>query len=66
MPLYEFKCEECSLIQELICSISKRNEPVERKCLDNSEKDCKFVKVEIVKVSEPVFKGTGFYATDYK
>jgi putative FmdB family regulatory protein len=64
MPLYEYKCEKCDKVFE---GFSTRS----RSCSEDPGEPCPECKeqgkrVEISTTSEPVFKGKGFYATDYK
>jgi putative FmdB family regulatory protein len=58
MPIYEFKCETCSHIDEVLMKI---NDPAPEKC---SECGAKVHKI----MSQTSFslKGTGWYVTDYK
>lgn len=59
MPTYEYKCNECNYVFELFQSMSA--EPV-KEC-----PNCKgLVKRLIGTGSGPIFKGSGFYQTDYK
>lgn len=60
MALFEYKCESCSDIKEIL-------EKYEDNC-DKSCDKCKGImkRVDISRVSKPVFKGSGFYETDYK
>ncbi len=59
MPTYEYKCKKCGYVFELFQTMSA--EPV---------KTCPKCKGEVKRLigpgSGPIFKGTGFYQTDYK
>ncbi len=59
MPTYEYKCNHCGYVFELFQTMSA--EPV---------KTCPKCKGEVKRLigpgSGPIFKGTGFYQTDYK
>ncbi len=59
MPTYEYKCKECGYVFELFQTMSA--EPV---------KICPKCKGEVKRLigpgAGPIFKGTGFYQTDYK
>jgi len=59
MPTYEYKCLECGDLFELFQKITE--EPVTEcpKCKGN-------VKRLIGMGAGPIFKGSGFYQTDYK
>lgn len=59
MPTYEYKCLECGHLFELFQRITE--EPVKEcpKCKGN-------VKRLIGMGAGPIFKGSGFYQTDYK
>lgn len=59
MPTYDYKCLECDYRFELLQSMTA--EPV-KLCPKCSGK----VKRLIGAGSGPIFKGTGFYQTDYK
>jgi putative FmdB family regulatory protein len=59
MPTYEYKCTECGYMFELFQTMSA--EPV---------KICPICKGRVKRLigpgAGPIFKGTGFYQTDYK
>lgn len=64
MPLYEYRCEKCGKTFD-----SYRSRATS--CNEDSGSECPTCKeiskrVEISTTSDPVFKGKGFYATDYK
>ena len=58
MPIYEFKCESCSNIDEILMKIS---DPNPEKCTQCGAKVNK-----IMSRSSFSLKGNGWYATDYK
>ncbi len=59
MPTYEYKCNKCGHIFEVFQSMSA--EPI---------KSCPNCKGEVKRLigpgAGPIFKGSGFYQTDYK
>jgi putative FmdB family regulatory protein len=59
MPTYEYKCSECGYTFELFQSMSAEPVKVCPKCNG-------YVKRLIGPGLGPIFKGTGFYETDYK
>jgi len=59
MPTYDYKCQECGHAFELF---QKMSDPVLKKCPECKGK----VKRLIGAGSGLIFKGSGFYATDYK
>ena len=59
MPTYEYKCTECGYMFELFQTMSAEPVKVCPKC--NGK-----VKRLIGPGAGPIFKGTGFYQTDYK
>ena len=59
MPIYEYKCSDCGFEFETMHGI---NETPKLKCENCESKN-------VVRMMSPgafVFKGSGFYATDYK
>jgi len=60
MPTYTFRCvnKECDNVFELWMSMKETHEPKCEKCHSKSER-------EIEGGSGIVFKGSGFYSTDY-
>ena len=58
MPIYEFKCDSCSHIDEHLMKIT---DPAPEKCSLCGGKVHK-----IMSLSSFSLKGTGWYATDYK
>jgi len=59
MPTYDYKCKKCNNLFEVFQSMS--SEPVKTCPKCGGE-----VKRLIGAGSTPIFKGTGFYQTDYK
>ncbi len=59
MPTYEYKCNDCGYTFELFQPMSADPVKVCPKCKGN-------VKRLIGPGLGPIFKGTGFYETDYK
>ncbi|MFP4460203.1 MAG: FmdB family zinc ribbon protein [Candidatus Zixiibacteriota bacterium] len=59
MPIYEYKCTKCGHISECICKASTVNEKKCEKCGETAKRLFP-TKVGLV------FKGDGFYITDYK
>ena len=59
MPTYDYKCKSCGNIFEVFQSMSAEKIKVCPKCGGA-------VKRLIGAGSTPIFKGTGFYETDYK
>lgn len=59
MPIYEYKCKQCGKIVETLV-LKPEDEP----------KKCPYCGGKLVKIFSGgvgfVFKGAGFYATDYK
>lgn len=59
MPTYEYKCKECGNVFEVMQKFS-----------DKPLTNCNICDGEVKKIisagASPVFKGTGFYQTDYK
>lgn len=56
MPLYEYKCEKCGIFERL-----QKGFEVLEKC-----PVCKSKVKKLLSSFRPVFKGSGFYETDYK
>ena len=57
MPIYEYKCEKCGEIFEVV---QKINEPPLKKCIK-----CGGMVVKILSPPAIQFKGSGWYITDY-
>jgi putative FmdB family regulatory protein len=57
MPIYEYKCTKCEKIFELF---QKMNDEPLKKC------DCGGKVMRVFHPPGIVFKGSGFYTTDYK
>ena len=60
MPHYQYKCKKCNCEFELMQSITAS---VKRKCPECKKKKLKRL---IGSGSGIIFKGSGFYATDYR
>lgn len=58
MPIYEFKCENCGNIDELLMKISEPNPDKCTKCQGPVHK--------LMSMSSFSLKGSGWYVTDYK
>lgn len=59
MPTYEYKCPECGYVFELFQTMSAEPVKICPRCGGK-------VKRLIGPGAGPIFKGTGFYQTDYK
>lgn len=59
MPTYDYKCKECGAIQEEFHKMNDSPQVICRAC------GCKMVKL-ISYGGGVIFKGSGFYETDYK
>jgi len=59
MPTYQYKCKECGHMFEVFHSMSAEPIKICPKCKGS-------VKRLIGPGAGPIFKGTGFYQTDYK
>ena len=57
MPLYEYKCQKCKSVLEVL---QKINEPPLKKC-----PACEGPLKKIISSSAIQFKGSGWYVTDY-
>lgn len=58
MPIYTFKCR-CGHKQDMICKSSDKDVRACTKC------GCGMKRM-VSKTGKPLFKGSGFYETDYK
>lgn len=59
MPIYEYRCLKCNFLEQKLENI---NAPTCRVC-----PKCNGVSRRILsETSPPIFKGSGFYVTDYK
>lgn len=58
MPIYEYACPKCGAVREVMRVIEERDLPVYCECSESMERQ----------LARPGlhFKGSGFYATDYK
>ena len=61
MPTYDFNCEKCGKIDEYYVPLTNS---IQENC--SCGKKCKLKKLETFGKSKPIFKGEGFYETDYK
>ncbi len=59
MPIYEYRCTKCGEIFEVFHMAGEDVEPKCPKCLGKAERI-------LSPIGGLVFKGAGFYATDYK
>ena len=60
MPTYEYKCEKCGKHFDVMKPMADCNK--EEKC-----SKCKVVAIKLISSGYGIiFKGTGFYQTDYK
>jgi predicted nucleic acid-binding Zn ribbon protein len=68
MPLYEYKCNKCELTLSDIRKVKDRDnlkQIQEDGCIHKLEgSECELIRVTS-KTNEPIFKGNGFYSTDY-
>jgi putative FmdB family regulatory protein len=65
MPVYNYKCEECSLQIDEIKKIEDRDIIDYELCPKLIRSDECQMKRKVSEPTNPVFKGTGFYSTDY-
>jgi len=72
MPIYEYICPGCAYELEILQKMDE-DAPTCTKCIEEYKKDDKVVsevhrqmKRKVSNIAPPVFKGSGFYATDYK
>jgi len=66
MPTYEYECTKCGAISEVVQSI---NEPPRRRFRKTDRPNCTCtapVKRHIGRGAGIIFKGSGFYQTDYR
>ena len=63
MPIYEFQCKECGTIKEILCK-----EYLDRAMIESECAQCEKTTAHDKIMSAPnhIYKGSGFYATDYK
>lgn len=71
MPLYEYKCSKCEITLSDIRKVKDRDKLDsirERGCMNYQQQEdsneCELIRITS-KTSDPVFKGNGFYSTDY-
>jgi putative FmdB family regulatory protein len=72
MPIYEYICPECAYELEILQTMDE-NAPTCTECIKEYKVDDKVVSVlkremkrKMSSIAPPVFRGSGFYATDYK
>jgi|TARA_B100001105_G_C22107506_1_gene321869 putative FmdB family regulatory protein len=64
MPIYEYQCKVCGKEVELL---QKMNDKPPICCIESKDKTMGGeMKRKVSNIAPPVFKGSGFYATDYK
>lgn len=57
MPLYDYKCQKCGTVREVLMKVNDKSEQV---C------ECgEFMTRQIGRLGNIEFKGSGFYSTDY-
>jgi putative FmdB family regulatory protein len=59
MPRYDYKCNSCNIIIELLLSINDLSK--EQKC-----NKCNDIILRVYSPISTIFKGSGFYKTDNK
>lgn len=59
MPLYEYRCEKCRTVSEIL---QKLNDPPATECEDE---ECGGTLVKLISSPAIKFKGSGFYINDY-
>jgi len=59
MPTYDYKCKECGITFELFQKMT--DEPI-KKCIECGGEVKRLIGAGLT----PIFKGSGFYETDYK
>jgi len=65
MPTYKYECKECSVQLEEIKKVDDRDVIDNELCPKKTgDEECKMKRI-VTLTSSPVFKGTGFYSTDY-
>ena len=63
MPIYEYQCKVCGKEVELL---QKMNDKPPICCIDPDDTTMSGEMNRIISKSAVIFKGSGFYATDYK
>ena len=64
MPIYEYQCKVCDKEVEVL---QKMNDKPPICCIDPKDKTMSGeMKRKISNIAPPVFRGSGFYETDYK
>ena len=66
MPIYQYKCIECDLKIEEIKKMDEKDDIDYTLCPNKDlNYECQLKRI-VSGVSDPQFKGSGFYSTDYK
>ena len=65
MPFYQFKCPKCNFELQELRKMNDFKEPLCQKCSTVLPKREVYMK-KIIGTSSFIFKGDGFYETDYK
>jgi putative FmdB family regulatory protein len=60
MPIHEYKCDSCGYIEEIYYSNFN-----DVKCVIQCPKCICQAKIKFSNTARPIFKGSGFYETDY-
>lgn len=60
MPIFDYECEKCKTRIEIF---QRNSEPTDRLC---EEEGCDGRLNKKMSVFKAIYKGSGFYATDYK
>jgi len=65
MPIYEYVCPTCGNEDEVLQSINSSN--IKCEVILGNDMSCNTImEKKISNIAPPVFKGSGFYSTDYK
>nr|DAW17415.1 MAG TPA: LysW biosynthesis protein LysW [Caudoviricetes sp.] len=59
MAIYDYSCPICQYSVEILGSVQDHRKPVY--CVN-----CEVKMLRVYSISDPVFKGSGFYSTDKK
>ncbi len=66
MPTYEYQCSKCGVVTEVFQAITEANRRKLRKA-DDPQCDCQATVTRLIGTGAGViFKGSGFYQTDYR
>jgi predicted nucleic acid-binding Zn ribbon protein len=66
MPTYDFICDKCGYHEELFCSPDEATEADGDFCVDFSHVCTGHMRRQISAGAGVIFKGSGFYCTDYR